>query len=103
MATPVEPLDERAKRIQAAIAAAESMPDGGFVPLTRLQRPLVEPPQVQAAQQAQKIYDTGMHNGYVTGVVAGVVLAATAGVGIYGMYRVAKAVWPASSPPAAPK
>lgn len=86
------PEDARAAMLKSAMEAASVMPAGGFVPLTRATKPvLMAPPQAAQAQaqaEAQKIYDVGMHNGYVTGVAAGVAFAVVAGIGAFGVYKV---------------
>jgi len=87
-----EPVDARAQRLKEAIEAAAVVPQGGFVPLQRPTKPLLAAPPATAAQaeaqtELKRVYDVGMHNGYVTGVAAGVMLAVVAGIGAFGVYK----------------
>lgn len=88
-ATPAGTLT-RDELIKRAIAAAETAPPEGIVPLVRLGTPVNEPPaparpsqQAQAQAQAQAIYSAGVDKGMQTGLAIGL----SAALVLFGGYK----------------
>lgn len=92
----------RDELIKRAIAAAETAPPEGIVPLVRLGTPVNEPPapprvppQAQAQAQAQAIYSAGVDKGMQTGLAIGL----SAALVLFGGYKLY--LWTTSCPKAA--
>jgi hypothetical protein len=89
----------RDELIKRAIAAAETAPPEGIVPLVRLGTPVNEPPaqqrippQAQAQAQAQAIYNAGVDKGMQTGLAIGL----SAALVLFGGYKLY--LWTTSCP-----
>lgn len=97
----------RDELIKRAIAAAETPPPEGIVPLVRLgtpvneQQPPASRPSPQAQAQAQAIYNAGVDKGMVNGIALGL----SAALVLFGGYKLY--LWTTSCPkvplPKAPK
>lgn len=89
----------RDELIKRAIAAAETAPPEGIVPLVRLGTPVNEPPaqqrippQAQAQAQARAFYNAGVDEGIKTGLAIGL----SAALVLFGGYKLY--LWASASP-----